>query len=153
MENNGLLHSAWSVCIQDGPNSRQDPIQLTLSWPKLAPNRLHIPFDRLHVALGSPKLTVRWLHKSSSRHQVRLICAQIGPKMDEVGPKMAQSRTDMAPVELKLATSWPQDCMKADISHEYIKPTNSFWRTMIYYIPHAQFASKMAQIRAKIRAS
>ena len=71
--------------------------------------------------------------------------------MDEVGAKTAQSRTDMAPVELKLATSWPQDCMKADISHECIKHTNSLGKTMIYYIPHGQFASKMAQIRAKIR--
>ena len=57
----------------------------------------------------------------------------------------------MASVGLKLATSWPQDCMKADISHEYIKHTNSLGKTMIYCIPHGQFASKMAQIRAKIR--
>ena len=73
--------------------------------------------------------------------------------MDEVGPKMAQSRPDMAPVELKLATSWPEDCMKADISHEYIKHTNSLGKTIIYYILHGQFASKMAQIRAKLRSS
>ena len=83
-------------------------------------------------------------------HLVRCICAQVGPKMDHIGHKMAQSRTDMAPVELKLATSWPEDCMKADISHECIKHTNSLGKTMIPYIPHAQFASKMAQIRAKI---
>ena len=71
--------------------------------------------------------------------------------MDEVGPKTAQSRTDMAPVELKSARSWPQYCMKADISHEYIKHTNSLGKTMIYCIPLGQFVSKMAQIRAKIR--
>ena len=82
----------------------------------MLPNRFHIPVDRLHVAVGLPKLAVRWLHKSLSRHQVRLICAEVGPKMDKVGPKTAQSRTDMAPVELKMATSWPEDCMKADIS-------------------------------------
>ena len=127
--------------------------KLTASGLKLAPNRFHIPFDRLHVALGWPKLTVRWLHKSASRHEYSLICAEVGSKMDEVRPEMAQGRTDMAPVELKLATSWPQDCMKADISHEYIKYTSSRWKTMDYYIPHGQFASKMAQIRAKIRAS
>ena len=152
MENNELLHSAWSVCIQDGPNSCQDPIQLTASGLKLAPNRFHIPFDRLHVALGWPKLTVRWLHKSASRHEYSLICAEVGSKMDEVGPQTVQSKTDMAPVELKLATSWPQDCMKADISHEYIKHTNPPRTTMIDYIPHVQVASKMAQIRAKIRS-
>ena len=58
----------------------------------------------------------------------------------------------MAPGELKLATSWPRDCMKADISHTYIKPTNSLGKPMICCIPHAQFASKVAQVRAKIRS-
>ena len=58
----------------------------------------------------------------------------------------------MAPGKLKLATSWPQDYMKADISQTYIEPTNSLGKTMILCIPHAQFASKMAQVRAKIRS-
>ena len=127
--------------------------KLTPNRPKLAPTRFHIPFDRLHVALGWPKLTVRWLHKSASRHEYSLICAEVGSKMDEVGPQTVQCRTDMAPVELKLATSWPQDCMKADISHEYIKYANSRWKTMDYYIPHGEFASKMVLIRARIRSS
>ena len=72
--------------------------------------------------------------------------------MGEVGPKTVQSRTKMAPGKLKLATSWPQDCMKADISQTCIKPTNSLGKTMILCIPHAQFASKMAQVRTKIRS-
>ena len=58
----------------------------------------------------------------------------------------------MGPGKLKLATSWPQDCMKADISQTCIKPTNSLGKTMILCIPHAQFASKMAQVRTKIRS-
>ena len=57
---------------------------MNASGLKLAPNRFHIPFDRLHVALGWPKLTVRWFHKSASRHQYSLICAEVGSKMDEV---------------------------------------------------------------------
>ena len=72
--------------------------------------------------------------------------------MVEVGPKTVQSRTEMAPGKLKLVTSWHQDCMKADISQTCIKPTNSLGKTMILYIPHAQFASKMAQVRTKIRS-
>ena len=57
----------------------------------------------------------------------------------------------MAPGRLKLAISWPEYCMKADISHTYIKPTNSFGKPMVCCIPHDQFASKMAQDRDKIR--
>ena len=81
------------------------------------------------------------------------MCAQVGPKMGEVGPKTVQSRTDMAPGGLKFASSWPQDCIKADISQTWIKRTKSIGETMIFRFPHAQLASKMAQIRAKIQAS
>ena len=137
------LHPRWPKFVP-----RSEPVDPR--WAQVGAKSGPVPFDRLHVALGLPKLTVRWIRKSPSRHHYSLICAEVGPKMDEVGPKTAQSRTDMAPVELKLATSWPEDCMKADISHECIKHTNSLGKTMIYYIPHGQFASKMAQIRAKI---
>jgi len=116
------------------------------------PSRPHIAFDRLHVTLGWPKLAPRWPHETPSWHQDRPSCAQVGPKMGEVGPKTVQSRTDMAPGGLKFASSWPQDCIKADISQTCIKPTNSFGKTMIFRFPHAQFASKMAQDRSKIRS-
>ena len=79
-------------------------------------------------------------------------CAQVGPKMVEVGAKTVQSRTEMAPGKLKLVTSWHQDCMKADISQTCIKPPTTNGKTMISRIPQAQFASKMAQVRTKIRS-
>ena len=79
-------------------------------------------------------------------------CAQVGPKMVEVGAKTVQSRTEMAPGKLKLVTSWPQDCMKADISQTSIKPAKTNGKTMISRIPQAQFASKMAQVRATTRS-
>ena len=79
-------------------------------------------------------------------------CAQVGPKMVEVGAKTVQSRTEMAPGKLKLVTSWHQDCMKADISQACMKPTKTKGKTMISRIPQTQFASKMAQVRAKIRS-
>ena len=94
--------------------------------PQPTPSRPHIAFDRLHVTLGWPKLAPRWPHETPSWHQDRSSCAQVGLKMGEVGPKTVQSTTDMAPGGLKFASSWPQDCMKADISQTCIKPTNSF---------------------------
>ena len=78
-----------------------------------------------------------------SWHQDSSICAQVGPKMDEVGPKTVQSRTKMAPGKPKLAASWPQDCTKAGFSQTCIKPIKSNGKTMILCAP------KMAQVRTK----
>ena len=86
-----------------------------------------------------------WCPDGFMRCQYSRMCAQVGPKMDEAAPHMAQNRTNIAPGELKLATSWPRDCMKADISHTYVKLTNSFGKPMIWCIPHAQFACKVSQ--------
>ena len=56
------------------------------------------------------------------------MCAQVGPKMDEVRPKTAQSKVNMPPNELSLVTSWPKDCMKAGKSKTLKSPmkTNDF---------------------------
>ena len=139
------LHPRWpKIAPRSDPNQQVSPQPM--------PSRLHIAFDRLHVTPGWPKLAPRWPHEMPSWHQDRPICAQVGAKMGEVGPKPVQSRTDMAPGGLKFASSWPQYCIKADISQTYIKHTNSQGKTMIFRFPHAQFASKMAQDRSKIRS-
>ena len=65
------------------------------------------------IGPGFPKLASRYLHGSPSRRQDGSICAQVNPKIDEVGPKTVQSRASMPPNELLLVASWPQECMKA----------------------------------------
>ena len=64
-------------------------------------------------------------------------------KMDEVGPKTVQSRTKMAQDKPKLGTSWPQDCMRADISQTFIKLTKSNGKTMIFMFPIPKLGSNL----------
>ena len=62
------------------------------------------------------KFAPKSLPDGPSWRQDGSMCAQVGPKMDEVGPKTVQSRANMPPNELSLVTSWSQECMKADRS-------------------------------------
>ena len=131
---------------QVGPNSTQVD-------PKLAPHRLLIAFDCVHVAVCSAKLAPGSLHESPNTGKIAPCVPKLAPRWTKLGPKTAQSRTNTAPSEPKLATSWPQDCMKADISRTYVKPTNSLGKTMIFHHNPIQIPSKSDSNPIQIRSN
>ena len=131
---------------QVGPNSTQVD-------PKLAPHRLLIAFDCVHVAVCSAKLAPGSLHESPNTGKIAACVPKLAPRWTKLGPKTAQSRTNTTPSEPKLATSWPQDCMKADISRTYVKPTNSLGKTMIFHHNPIQIPSKSDSNPIQIRSN
>ena len=90
--------SRLALCWPKG--GRRGP-KMASRWRKLAPE-----------SLQDGPIWRQYARRSPSWCQDGLMCAQVGPKMSEVKPKTDQSRPNMLPSELLLATIWPQDCMK-----------------------------------------
>ena len=109
-QNDSEIHPKWS---QNAP-SWTNWTQAVRSWLEVGPlltlkcrtgaqDGFTMPKVGPQIASGWPKLALRSPHEGPSRHQDGSMCAQVGPKKDEVGPKTAQSRVNMPPSGHKLA--------------------------------------------------
>ena len=74
------------------------------------------------MAVCSAKLAPGSLHESPNTGKIAACVPKLAPIWTKLGPKTAQSRTNMGPGELELATSWPRDCMKDGRSKTPKKP-------------------------------